>query len=156
PVPQAVTMSGSSVGQVARNIEQTFQSQGFRPVTAGKTIDLVQELKAAEQAGTRATAQDVLAVRTALGKIKMGTDPVERAAASIATDKIDTYLSNLGNPRKSGSTAVTGPAALVSDAADRAIANYAVAKRSERITDAVKQAELRAQASGTGGNLDNA
>ena len=148
-----VTLKPTSTAAVAHNIEQTLESQGFRDVTAGKTLAITQELREPLKAGkAQATAQDVLAVRTALGKVRMGVDPVERAAASIAIDKIDTYLSNLRNPRN----AISGPGHLVADAADRAIDNYAVAKRSERITDAVKKAELQAASSGIGGNLDNA
>lgn len=151
--PATVTMTPRSTDQLAENIGRALKAEGFRDVTAGKTLTLADELRAPLQAGkTEVTAADVLAVRTALGKVRMGADPVERAAAATAIDKIDTYLSNLRNPRG----AVSGPGHLVADAADRAIDNYAVAKRSGRITDAVNKAELQAASSGIGGNLDNA
>lgn len=151
--PNTVTMTPRSADQLAENIGRSLKAEGFRDVTAGKTLSLADELRAPLQAGkAETTAQDVLAVRTALGKVRMGADPAERAAAASAIDKIDTYLSNLRNPRN----AVSGPGHLVADAADRAIDNYAVAKRSERITGAVNKAELQAASSGIGGNLDNA
>lgn len=82
-------------------------------------------------------------------------DPSERDAARRAIGHIDDYLADLGNNPQD---VVVNPhfAARVGEEAQAARANYAVAKRSEDIDDALDQAERQAGRSGAGHNINNA
>src|SRR5262249_40437884 len=95
-----VGMDPQSVGQVGRNIKTTLNAEGLLPPLAPTTYGL---LKYFDNPANRAknnpnnglaTIDDVLAVRTALNRARqsaIGRNNPEKAAASIAIDKIDTY-----------------------------------------------------------------
>jgi hypothetical protein len=146
-------MAPESPAQVANNIKTKLTAEGFLDVTTPKTYGVVEHLKRPLEKGKEiANISDVTAIRAALGKVRMGTDPVERKAAGIAIDAIDTYISNLAKPR----AAIAGPGAEIAALNENAIANYAAAKRSEKITDALERAANNAASAGTGANVANA
>lgn len=86
---------------------------------------------------SRTTVPEIDNVRKLLGRLAGGPDKYEKEAATHFIQKIDTFMKDVPN--------------LV-----QARANYAARERALLIEKAVKNAERRAQGSGTGANINNA
>ena len=160
-----VTMSPASTKTLSNNIGQTLDSQGFRDFTAPKTYRAIEELKfpKTKQEFTTdgetskevvSTLSDILATRKVLGSI--ASDPTEKKAAAIAIGKIDTYIRNLANDRPAIFGNQGSEAARLLGKNGIAPGNYAAAKRSELISEAMIKAERQAASAGSGSNIDNA
>lgn len=146
-----VEIHPNAMGQVADNIKTELLAEGYRPRNVPKVFDAIEELRT--PAGQNHEISDIDSVRKVLGKARL--DPSERDAARRAIGHIDDYLSNLG---KNQQDVVVNPhfADRVAQEAQAARGNYAVAKRSEDIDEALEQAERQAARAGSGGNINNA
>ena len=146
-----VEIHPNAMNQVADNITTELMAEGYRPRNAPKVFDAVEELR--NPAGQNHEISDIDSVRKVLGKARL--DPSERDAARRAVGHIDDYLANLGNNPQD---VVVNPhfAGRVGEEATSARANYAVAKRSEDIDEALEKAQRQAGRAGAGGNINNA
>lgn len=161
-----IAMSPASTRTLATNMRQTLDIRGFRDFTTPKTYRAIEELTApktkmemtaADGAKTKevvSTLNDVIATRSLLGRI--AADPNEKAAASIAIGRIDTYIENLRKSRPALFGEGGSEAARLLGKNGIAPGNYAAAKRSEQITDALEKAQNQAMSTGSGSNIDNA
>lgn len=146
-----VTYKSDSVAQFTGVLQSKLEQDGVIGELAPKTFSILNQLRAPPE-GSVAGIQGLIAARRALGRAgKDFTNPTEQYAASKAIDDIDQFI--LAADPKS---VVSGPAALAAKVQDEATQNYAAAKRSERLTGAGEAAELRASASNSGQNIDNA
>lgn len=146
-----VEINPAAMNGVADNILTELHAEGYRPRNAPKVFDAVDELR--NPAGQNHEISDIDSVRKVLGKARL--DPSERDAARRAVGHIDDYLANLGNNPQD---VVVNPhfAGRVAEEATSARANYAVAKRSEDIDEAMDKAQRQAGRAGAGGNINNA
>ena len=128
---------------IQTNILDTLHEEHFRDYGAPFVFRAVKELEAVE--GKVPTVADIETVRQVLNKAPLD----QRAAANVARNKINEYLSEiaptdtvLGENVGSALTTIRG--------------NYAALKRSELLSTAAEQGHRAAQSSGMGANLDNA
>lgn len=145
-----VEINPSAMNGVADNITTELHAEGYRPRNSKVFAD-VDELR--KPAGQNHEISDIESVRKVLQKT--AKDPSERDAARRAIGHIDDYLANLKNNPQD---VVVNPhfAGRVSDEALAARGNYAVAKRSEDIDEAMDKAQRQAASGGAGGNINNA
>jgi hypothetical protein len=146
-----VEIDPAAMNRVADNIMTELHAEGYRPRNAPKVFDAVEELR--NPAGQNHEISDIDSVRKVLGKARL--DHTERDAARRAIGHIDDYLADLKNNPQD---VVINPhyAGRVSEEAQAARGNYAVAKRSEDIDEALDKAERQKGRAFTGGNINNA
>jgi hypothetical protein len=146
-----VTYKSDSVAQFTGLLQQKLEQDGVIAELAPKTFSILNQLRSPPE-GSVAGIQGLIAARRALGRAgKDFTNPTEQFAAKQLQDGLDQFILD-ADPK----SVVSGPASLAARVQDEATQNYAAAKRSERLTGAGESAELRAAASNSGQNIDNA
>jgi hypothetical protein len=125
-----VTFAPEQVASFKGDLLDTLKASGHRDFTAPKTFRTLDELSTTEPT----TAGDAIAVRKVLSKLTKSPD--EGSAAVTAMKGVDDLLSAVPE-------------------ADVARKNYAAASRAETVNDALDRAQLNAETSGSGTNLDN-
>src|SRR5258705_8732015 len=142
-----VEINPAAMNNVADNILTELHAEGYRPRNSKVFAD-VEELR--KPAGQNHEISDIESVRKVLQKT--AKDPSERDAARRAIGQIDDYLANLKNNPQD---VVVNPhfAGRVSEEALSASGNYAVAKRSEDIDEALDKAQRQAASGGAGGKI---
>ncbi len=146
-----VEIDPKAMNRVADNITTELYAEGYRPRNVPKVFDAVDELR--NPAGQNHEISDIDSVRKVLNKARL--DYTERDAARRAIGHIDDYLADLKNNPQD---VVVNPhfAGQVSEEATAARGDYAVAKRSEDIDEALDKAQRQAASGGSGGNINNA
>lgn len=138
-----VPLKDHVLADIQANIHDALHTEHFRDYLAPQTFRAIKELEAIK--GKTATVADIEGVRQILGRVA----PQERAAANLARNKINEYLSEIQpHDTKLGED--------VGATLGTIRGNYAALKRSELITNAAEQGHRAAQSSGMGANLDNA
>lgn len=176
---------GSSIGDMAANVQSGLQNDGILAELAPKTHSILQQLQGGPP-GSVVTIASLDAARKALNRIG-GTfgNPTEQEAARRAIRELDSFIANGGNSSSGAAMGAGGSSAALSEppaaagAADaigmagsatgdqdplaqaarliqQARGNAAAAFRSGRITDAEDAADLRAAATNSGQNGGNA
>ena len=131
-----VTVPASDINNLAKGIKADLYNKGLRPSVAKQTNELLDEL-ATSPKGAFADVADLHAMRQALGHMASQPGP-EKAAASIAMKKLDSYISNVSPELKD------------------AIGNYAAVKRADTISGRMDRAMDQAGSANSGQNIENA
>jgi hypothetical protein len=138
------TMKGySDKTQVALNAD------GFDDIVAPKTFALLQRVQQFPE-GATVTGQNINSLRKTLGKLAGSTDPTERAAASFAIDHLDDFI-----PKIPRADILKGDAAAAAARLEEARGNWAAAKQSEKLDKKIAKAEMQADTSNSGMNVEN-
>lgn len=128
---------------IQRNVLDDLHTLHYRDYGAPFVFRAVKELEPVK--GKIPTVSDIETVRQVLGNAPLD----QRAAANVARNKINEYLSEIQpHDTKLGENVGT----TLSDIRG----NYASLKRSEQLGDATEKGHRAAQSSGMGANLDNA
>lgn len=157
PEVKGLQINPQSTDALAQTIHSDLTLRGFRPTPASapSTLAEIERLRPAQ--GVAAVAVDDLdAARRALGMTAkqrdfMGQPTPDAAAAQIAIQRIDDYLSNLPARDVLAGDAVSARQKLL-----EARGNYAAGKRSSEIDFRLNKAERQAAKSGSGMNIENA
>ena len=168
-----VDYSGKSVSSLIDDIERSLAEDASIAENNPKTFNLLKQLKDAPE-GSVVQLKYLDAVRKQLGKV--GGDPIEGPAATIAVKRLDQFLEKTdpasivaraaptkgdelvtaGHNFGPGDTAYSQDAARsAADALVEARGNAAARFRSDRITGLDESAERRAAASASGQNIGN-
>ena len=111
-----IKLRGDVLDGLRDNIQDSLIENGFRDYSHGGTFKAIEEITKPVGKGTPG---DIETVRQVLGRLR--GNPNESAAASLAIEKIDDYLSNIPD---------------VADTAKAARSDWAKAKKSQAITGA--------------------
>jgi hypothetical protein len=125
-----VTFAPEQIANFKADLVDTLKAAGHRDYTAPRTFRAVDELNATDPSN----AGDVIGIRKVLSKLTRS--PEEGSAAVTAMKGVDDLLSAVPE-------------------ADVARKTYAAASRAETIHEAMQRAQLNAETSGSGQNLDN-
>lgn len=126
-----------------------LNSEGFDDIVAPKTFALLQRVQNFPPNAT-VTGQNLNSLRKTLGKLAGSVDPTEKAAASIAIDRLDDFL-----PKVGAKDILKGDPTAAAAQLEEARGNYSAAKQSEKIDKKIVRAQLRADASNSGMNVEN-
>lgn len=117
---------------------------------APKSFAILKKLERPPEGGT-ATISGLDAARRQLGQAAQDfSNPTEQMAATRIIRALDQFVEN-----PDAKAVVAGPAAAAGGVFKDARANYAAAKRSDRVTAREDNAELQAAVSNSGHNIDN-
>jgi hypothetical protein len=128
---------------------------GLDDVVAKGTIDTLSKLEKAPP-GMIVTGQNLDSLRKTLGHVAEGRDPVTRRptadaiAARKAIDELDAFV-----PKITPKDTLAGNPSAAAETWDTARQNWGAAARAETIDQKMIQAELRAAAANSGGNVAN-
>jgi hypothetical protein len=146
-----VEIAPQSIQNSTRGLISNLAEKGIDAELAPKTFSVLKKLEN-PPADSVATIANMESARRALGHAaKDFTNPTEQLAAKRAQAHLDDYLGSLGPADVLGGDAA-GAAKILGEARG----NYAVAKGSERVAEALTKADRQAAAAGAGGNIDNA
>jgi len=146
-----VDIAPQSVSQMGGRIGATLEEKGINGELAPKTFSILGKI-ANPPADSVVTISNLETIRRALGHAaKDFSNPTEQLAARTAQSHLDDYLAAIP-----AEDVIRGPAAEASKIIGEARGNYAAAKRSEQITDAVDAADISAAAANSGQNVGNA
>lgn len=147
----AVTLPADGVSTLAGRISQHLQNEkGITADTAEKTFKVLDRLQDPPE-GAVVTVPNLDALRRNFGEIAGNfNNPTDQKAAVIAKQHLSDYLASLTDK-----DAISGPASEVGALTREGNGNYAAARRSEQISEALKKAELQTAATHSGRNLDN-
>lgn len=149
PAIKDLVVKPSSIQTWRDQTHISLNDEGFDDVLAPKTFGVLSRLD--PPPGGYITGQSLNTLRKKLGTLARGADPTERAASSHAIDALDGYASSIPP-----TDILRGDPAKVAGALTEARGNYAAAKRSQAIEEAMDKAALQAGASNSGMNVDNA
>lgn len=142
--PQAVSDLGTSIGV-------RLGEDGINGKLAPKTFSILDDL-AKPPPDSVATLANIETIRRSFGHAARDfSNPTEQMAAKRAIGHLDDYLAAIPD-----TDVIRGSASEASSLLREARGNYAAAKRSEQITDAVDIADLNAAAANSGQNIGNA
>lgn len=142
--PQSVAQMGGAIGA-------TLEEKGINGKLAPKTFSILGEITK-PPVDSVVTLSNLETVRRALGHAaKDFSNPTEQLAARTAQSHLDDYLAAIPDQ-----DVIRGPAAEASKILSEARGNFAAAKRSGQITDAVDAADISAAAANSGQNIGNA
>ncbi|MBR0868934.1 hypothetical protein JQ633_01080 [Bradyrhizobium tropiciagri] len=129
--------------------QQALNQEGFDDIVAPKTFQLLQRIEKAPE-GSVVTGQNINSLRKTLGKLAGSNDPTERAAASFAIDHLDDFIPNIAR-----SDIIGGDAAAAAAKLEEARGNWSAAKQAEKLDKKIVKAEMQADTSNSGMNLEN-
>lgn len=145
-----VDFSSTAITDLAGKTRMALEQDGILESLAPKTFRILSELQNAP-AGSVAPLSGVEAARRAFGNAaKDFTNPTEQLAANRVIEALGKFTT-----KPDPATVVAGPAAAAGKLQADARANYAAAKRSERLAGVEERAELRSSGANSGQNLDN-
>lgn len=127
----------------------SLNQDGFDDIVAPKTFSLLDRIQNFPQ-GATVTGQNINTLRKTLGKIAGGNDPTEKAAASFAIEHLDDFLPKIGK-----ADVLAGDPSAASAMLAEARGNYAAAKQSEKLDKKIVRAQMQADTSNSGMNLEN-
>jgi hypothetical protein len=141
--PQAVSTLGQRIGAA-------LTEKGVSGELAPKTYSILEKISEVPQDSV-VTISNLDTLRKSFGHAARDfANPTEQLAAKSAQRHLDDYLANIP-----AQDVIQGPASEASKILTEARANYAAAKRSEVVTDAVEVAGRNAQAANSGLNVGN-
>lgn len=129
---------------------QQLTDMGLDENVAPKTWAILRKLDN-PAANSVVTGKNLKSLRQNLGEAAGSSDDSERKAATEAIDNLDKFV-----PQIPQASILRGDPTKVAKIWNEARGNYAAAKRSERIHEALDKAELQAGSAHSGQNIDNA
>lgn len=148
PDVSAIEIDPKSTAKAADDITAYLNRDGFRPIGAPGTYNILQELKS--PVGATAKIEDVTSVKSALSKLA-ATPGAEGAAAKTAISRIDKYLSGLAQP-----DLLAGDATKATKILKMAAGDWRSGSSLQTVNEAVEKAQRQAARSHSGTNIDNA
>lgn len=146
-----VELRPASLTSLGEKIGAGLAEKGIDATLAPKTHAIIGKLSA-PPADSVVTVSNLETLRRSLGHAaKDFTNPTEQLAAKRALGDLSDFMAAIP-----AEDVIRGPAAQASKTLKEATGNYAAAKRSEQITDAVGAADLNAAAANSGQNIGNA
>lgn len=123
--------------------------QGFDENVAPKTFGILSKLDTIP-AGSAVTGDNFNSLRKMLGKAAGSIEPAEKAAASMAIERLDNFI-----PSIPAGEVIAGDVGAAASRLETARGNYSAAKQSEKIDQKLVAAETRAAAANSGMNVAN-
>jgi hypothetical protein len=147
-----VVLPTQGLSEMSDRVAQTlYDKHGITPEDAPATFRTLDRLKIAPD-GATVTIPNLDALRKNFNNTAGNfNNPTDQLAASVAKSHLSDYVASLTDQ-----DAIRGPASQVGSLTKEANGNYAAARRSEQIAEALHNAELQAGSSNSGRNLDNA
>lgn len=148
-----VAYSPDAIGRVAASAQQDLLQKGLGPEVAKDTNAILDKLQKppADPTASFDYTNGVAAVRANLQSIAQDwTKPKDQLAATRAIKALDEFVAKPG-PQD----VLAGPAAALGSTVKDANANWAAGARSDSLTNIGTRAGRRADAAGSGLNLDN-
>jgi hypothetical protein len=153
-------ITSSVLGDFSRKIQRDLFDRGIHPVDAEKAYAKLKELESAP-ADSFVTASNLQSLRESLGHTAQNFNPnaaKDQLAATLAIKELDKLLPSIAEK-----DVLAGSPAATAKLSERGRGNYAAGSRSNDITGALdrantgilERAEVRAQASNSGRNIDN-
>lgn len=145
-----VDYKASAVEDLARRLKGELEADGILSELAPKTHSVLDKLTGAPE-GAVANISGLEAARRAFGHAsKDFANPTDQLAASRSVSGLDGFISGAADD-----AVATGDPRAAATALQEARANYAAAKRSEKLDDVEYAAQLRAKAANSGQNIGN-
>jgi len=146
-----VVIKPQNYQEFAQTLTQRVAKEGIdtqvTPASAGALARVVSEA----EAGVPITLERLNTVRRVIQNAAGSNDPNERRIASIMIDQLDSFIDDITPDKLIGeATEEVGP--ILREARQL----WGRARRTEMLDDAVFKAELRADSTGSGGNVNNA
>lgn len=146
-----VDYSSDAVASMAGQMRTGLEQEGILAELAPKTFKILEKLQQPPE-GSVAPLEGLVAARRALKNARLDfTNPTEKLAADRLIRGLDEFIEG-----RNASSVVAGPASRAAETLKDANANYAAAKRSDRITGKLEDADLQAGVANSGQNIDNA
>lgn len=139
----------TTIKDYANQAKSYLNNDGFDENVAPKTFGILSKLENIPS-GATVTGQNFNSLRKMLGKAAGSIEPSEKAAASAAIERLDSFI-----PAIPKSEVIAGDVGAAAQTLERARGNYAAAKQSEKIDQKLVQAEVRAAAANSGMNVAN-
>ncbi len=151
PAVAAVEIKPAAIDTLATSISNDLKRQRINDRLAPQTHALLEDLKTPVN-GPAHKIEDLETARQRLGDLAGNfANPIEQKAASTAIRALDTYSANIPQ-----SHLLAGDANLANGILTEARANYASAKTAEKVAEKLRNADLQAGSTYSGGNLNNA
>jgi hypothetical protein len=151
PAVEAVEIKPQAVDLLSRGIAGDLNRQRLNDRLAPQTHALLEDLKTPVNGATH-KIEDLETTRQRLGDLAGNfSNPVEQKAASQAIKALDNYSATIPQ-----SHLLAGDANLANGILTEARANYASAKTAEKVAEKLRNADLQAGSTYSGGNLNNA
>lgn len=150
PAIQGLEIKAPALTNFGQQTRAELNAMGFDENLAPKTFGILSRLENAP-AGSTVTGRNIESIRRTFGKAAGSTDPTERQAATEIINRMDGWIGGI-KPQD----VIAGDTTAAAATAAEARGNYAAAKRSETITDAVERGNQNAAAANSGANTENA
>lgn len=144
-----VVFSPAGVQRVAKEVHESLAEFGYHPGLHPQAKIALDELDRVAQGNITFKGMDVLRKLTNAASNSLKDE--ERAVGKLIIDKIDDLMENSRTYET-----IAGSTAKAADAIRRARDLWGRARRTDLIETAVRNAELRAASTGSGGNVNNA
>lgn len=146
-----VDFKSQAVKQMAEKSRLALEQDGILAELAPKTFKILDKLASPPDKSV-APLSGVIAARRALKNARLDfTNPTEKLAADRLIAQLDDFIGK-PNPK----AVLAGPAPAAGKRFQEANANYAAAKRSDRITGKLADADRQAAVANSGQNIENA
>jgi len=154
-----VIVNREGIRGVAGDIKASLAQEAYHPKNQPKLSNFLGELESlsvgrgvpGQPPNIGVTLSGLETTRKMLRAARGSADPEERRLAKIAADRFDDYLSNLSPSEVSAGKSQEGFAAL-----KEARSLWSSYRKADMVDEALQAAQQRAQATGSGGNIDNA
>jgi hypothetical protein len=137
------------VQALSADVKQMLANEGYHPSLQGKIAPVLEELDNLASGNVTLKGLDVLRKMTSAAR--MDADPSTRRLGAMTIEKIDDFLNNLSPADVLMGDAKNGVSAL-----KEARSLWSSYRKADMVDEALKMAEMRAQSTYAGGNLENA
>lgn len=151
PAVTELSLKPSAMKTWADGVRTSLTDAGIDENLAPKTWSVLKGLDSAP-GNAIVTGKNLQSLRRVLGRAAGLPDATERSAAQRGINALDNFIAG-GIPQDA---ILRGDPAKAAAAWNDARGNYAAARRSEKVSDAVENAELQAGSAHSGQNIDNA
>lgn len=150
PEVKALSLKPKAATDWSNGLRAKLTDAGLDENVAPKSWAILRGLDKSTE-GATLTGNNLQSLRRTFGRAAGTMDPSEKAAAARAIESLDSFIES-GVPK---GMVLRGDPSLVASIWSNARGDYAAAKRSERITEAMEKAGNNAGASHSGQNIDN-
>jgi hypothetical protein len=149
PEVKGLVVKPDTIKNYGATVRADLNNQGFDENVAPKTFGILSKLDTIP-AGATVTGDNFNSLRKMLGKAAGSIEPAEKAAASMAIERLDNFI-----PTIPAGDVIAGDVGAAASRLETARGNYSAAKQSEKIDQKLVAAETRAAAANSGMNVAN-
>jgi hypothetical protein len=149
PEVKGLVVKPDTIKNYGSTARADLNNQGFDENVAPKTFGILSKLDEIP-AGATVTGDNFNSLRKMLGKAAGSIEPAEKAAASMAIERLDNFI-----PSIPAGEVIAGDVSAAASKLETARGNYSAAKQSEKIDEKLVAAETRAAAANSGMNVAN-